>query len=192
MKSLNTFDNFSSPLYFHWPSLLFLLFFPILLFLSSCEGDDPTDNPAPQPIGYLVADIKFNNQAIQQFVCNEFSFNAKVDTSGNDTLVFAGDRTVDGSYMRFFLINDDLNNFSAGDSLVIPFDIASGSEVYASIRISSVSTEVFHPGSGTSPGIVYIDEINVANKRIKGRFNGTFYVGSDSLKVTNGRYLLDE
>jgi hypothetical protein len=172
-------------------SLLFLPFLLSLLFIS-CGDDDPTEDPEPQPVGYLVSDIKYNTQAIQQFVCTDFYFNSKVDTAGNDTIMFGGDRVVDASYMRFFLINDDLGNFSAGDSLEIPFDTASGSEVYASIRINSVSTEVFHPAPGLSPGKVYIDEINVANKRIKGRFYGTFYVGTDSLKVTNGQFLLDE
>jgi hypothetical protein len=136
--------------------------------------------------------VKYNNTAIQQYVCNEFMFNAKVDTAGNDTLFFEGERTVDGSYMYFNLITDDLQNFQSGDSIVIPYDFASGTEVFCSLLINSVSTSIFQPGGGVDQGMVYIDEIDYSKKYLKGRFHGTFYSFPDSLKVTNGRFLLDE
>lgn len=186
--------NFIRPLTAPHP-LLSLLFLPFLIFiLPACEEDDDDDNNNnnPGPVVYFVADVKYNNTAIQQYVCNEFMFKAKVDTTGNDTLFFEGERTVDASYMYFNLITDDLYDFQNGDSIVIPYDAASGTEVFCSLLINSCSPSIFQPGAGVDQGMVYIDSIDYANKFMKGRFHGTFYSFPDSLKVTNGRFLLDE
>src|SRR5262245_57572385 len=118
-------------------SLLSMLSMLSMLFVS-CGDDDPTDEPAPTPVGYFVSDIKYNNQSSQQFVCNEFAFLANMDSGGNDTLMFEGQRTVDGSYMRFYLIHDDIATFSTVDSLDIPDDLATGAEVDCAIKIGAI------------------------------------------------------
>lgn len=160
-----------------------------LLCITSCDDDD--DDPStPAPTLYFNAVIQYNNTTPQTYSSDEFDFEARVDSTGNDTLVFEGERSSDASYMYFNLITPDLYSFTAGDSIAIPFDFASGTEVFCSLLIHSVSNSIFQPVGGQN-GKVYIDEIDYSKKYLKGRVYGTFFSGSDSLKVSNGSFLID-
>jgi hypothetical protein len=169
------------------PSLPFLLSLLSLLFISC--GDDNDDNPNPVPIQYLVCDYKLNNQNVYQYVSDEFRFNLGGTSA---SLGFEGHRTVDTSFIRFgFFVNNPLS-LSGGDSLVIPYDSASNIYTYATVLIKSAFPSMFLLDSAGTPGMIYIDDIDIANRYVKGRFRGTFYVGTDSLKLFNGRFLIDE
>ena len=165
-----------------------LLLAPVLL-INSCKDDD--DPAAPAPTLYFNAAIKYNSTPPQTYTSDEYNFEARVYPTGDDTLVFEGERSADNSYMYFNLITPDLYQFSAGDSIIIPYDINNNTTVFCSLLINSVSTSIFQPGGGVDQGKVYIDEIDYSTKRLKGRVYGSFYSGNDTLKVSNGSFLID-
>lgn len=167
---------------------LLLLLAPVLL-ITSCDDDD--DPATPSPTLYFNAVIKYNSTPPQTYASDEYNFDARVYPTGDDTLVFEGERSADNSYMYFNLITPDLYQFTAGDSIIIPFDINNNTTVFCSLLINSVSTSIFQPGGGIDQGKVYIDEIDYSTKRLKGRVYGTFYSGNDTLKVSNGSFLID-
>lgn len=168
--------------------LSWMLILSAVLALASCKDDDKDVTPSPS--SYFTASIQYNNTAPETFTSDEFDFQARVDSSGNDTLIFEGERSSDGSYLYFNLIRDDLYSFAAGDSIAIPFDFATGTNIFCSLLIHSVSNTIFQPG-GSQQGKVYIDDIDYSKNYIKGRMYGTFYSGSDSLVVSNGSFLID-
>lgn len=166
-----------------------VMFVASLLFIVACDKDKDED-PTPAPSSYFTANIKFNGGSIQSYVSDEFDFEARVDTTGNDTLVFEGERSSDGSYMYFNVINQDLYSFFPGDSISIPYDFGTGTEIFCSILINSVSNSIFQPGFG-QPGKVYIDDIDYGTKYIKGRMYGTFISGSDTLEISDASFMID-
>ncbi|MBK7970322.1 MAG: hypothetical protein KBH11_11720 [Bacteroidia bacterium] len=166
-----------------------LMFVASLLFIVACD-DDKDEDPTPSPSSYFTANIKFNGGSIQSYVSDEFDFEARVDTTGNDTLVFEGERSSDGSYMYFNVINQDLYSFASGDSISIPYDFGTGTEIFCSILINSVSNSIFQPVSG-QPGMVYIEVLDYSSKYIKGQMYGTFISGSDTLEISDASFLID-
>ena len=166
-----------------------IMFLSTLSFIVACD-DDKDEEATPSPSSYFTANIKFNGGAVQSYVSDEFDFEARVDSTGNDTLVFEGERSSDGSYMYFNVINQDLYSFAPGDSISIPFDFGTGTEIFCSILINSISGTIFQPVGG-QPGKVYIDDIDYSSKYIKGRMYGTFYSGSDSLEISDASFLID-
>lgn len=171
------------------PKILSLLALSAMLAFAACKDDDKDATPSPS--SYFTANIQYNNTAPETYSSDEFDFDARVDSAGNDTLVFEGERSSDGSYLYFNLITDDLYSFSSGDSIILPYDAAAGTEVFCSLLIHSLSNTIFQPGFPTQQGKVYIDEIDYSKNYIKGRMYGTFYSGSDSLVVTNGSFMID-
>lgn len=168
-----------------------LLIATSFILIPSCKDDDE-DGKVNTPIVYFNASIKYNNTPPQTFTSDEYTFEARIYPTGSDTLVFEGERSSDASYLFFNLINDDLYSFTAGDSIVLPYDIATGTEVFCSLLVNSVSTEIFHPGAGVDQGMVYIDEIDYNKKMIAGRVHCTLYSGTDSLKLENGIFRIDQ
>lgn len=167
-----------------------LLIATSFILIPSCKDDD--EDGSTLPTVYFNGMIQYNNTAPQAFVSDEYTFEARVYPSGSDTLVFEGERSSDASYLFFNLITDDLNSFTAGDSIKIPFDPAQGTEVFCSLLVQSVSTEIFHPGGGSNQGMVYIDEIDYSKKYMKGRVNCTLYSVTDSIKLINGEFRIDQ
>jgi hypothetical protein len=167
--------------------LLALLVISTVITIVSCKDDDDSS-----PNVYFKANIQLNSQPAENFESDSYHFDARIDTLANDTLIFEGYRSSDESYLYFNLITDDIYDFQSGDSISIPFDIPSGTEVFCSLLINSLSTTIFQPAWGSEQGKIYIDEIDYSKNYIKGRFYGTFYSFNDTLTVTDAEFRIDE
>jgi hypothetical protein len=167
--------------------IMVLLMFSAAISMVSCNDDDEST-----PNVFFKATVKLNSLPAENYESSSYTFEARLDSTLSDTLVFEGCRDSDDSYMYFNLITDDIYSFQAGDSVSIPFDLPSGSQVFCSLLINSLSTTIFQPAWGSEQGKVYIDEIDYSKNYIKGRFYGTFYSFNDTLTVTDAEFRIDE
>lgn len=169
-------------------SVLFGLLLSATVFLiTSCSSDSDSG-----PNVYFKATIQYNSTPPETYESSSYTFEARVDTLLNDTLVFEGCRDEDDSYLFFNLITDDLEKYKAGDTITIAYDSGTQTEVFCSLLINSLSTTIFQPGFGTDQGEIIIDEIDYTQKKIAGRLECQLYSFGDTLTVTDAEFRIDE
>jgi hypothetical protein len=168
-------------------ALLGLLLTAAAFLVTSCEGDSDSG-----PNVYFKATIRYNSTPPETYESSSYTYEARIDSLANDTLVFEGCRDNDDSYLFFNLITDDLTKYQAGDTITIAYDIDTQTEVFCSLLINSLSTTIFQPGFGTDQGEIIIDEIDYTKKIIAGRLECQLYSFNDTLTVTDAEFRIDE
>lgn len=167
-----------------------LLFATSLFGIQACKDKDKEeeDNTLADSFNGI---IQYNAATPQTFTSNSFSFDANVNISADDTLMFEGERTLDSSYLYFNVINDDISSLVEGDTIDIPYDAATGTSVWCAFLIKTVSSDIFNAGVGAKQGELIIQDIDYATKYIKGKVGCTLYSGPDSLRLSNGSFKID-